>query len=105
MQSCIELESLEATRTTLISSMDDVITVAAEAKLLSSHYAEIRRVSCHFHEGTLTLRGHVSRYYLKQISQNIVSRVAGVVEIDNQVRVLTCRGKVKTGDPCLCLSH
>jgi osmotically-inducible protein OsmY len=105
MESCIELESLEATHTTLISSMDDMITVAAEAKLLSSHYAEIRRVSCRFQEGTLTLRGYVSRYYLKQIAQNVVSQLAGVVEIDNQVQVSACRGKVRTGLPCLCFSR
>jgi osmotically-inducible protein OsmY len=105
MQASMELEPPEATRTTLISSMNDVITVAAEAKLLSSRYAEIRKVSCQFKEGTLTLRGYVSRYYLKQITQNIVSRLAGVVEIDNQVQVVAQYGQLQAGHPRLSSIH
>jgi osmotically-inducible protein OsmY len=87
----MELEPSAAFRTTLISSMDDVVTVAAEAKLLDSQYAEIRKVSCRFREGTLTLRGCVSRYYLKQIAQNIVGQLAGIANVDNQVKVVSRR--------------
>jgi osmotically-inducible protein OsmY len=102
MQASMELEPLEAPRTMLISSMDDVVTVAAEAKLLSSQYAEIRRVSCRFHEGTLTLRGYVSRYYLKQIAQSIVSQLAGVVQIDNKVQVVKRHGEPRVERHRLC---
>ena len=99
MQASIEVEPPEASRRALISSIDDLVTVAAEARLLRSRYAEIRRVSCDFHRGTLTLRGYVSRYYLKQIAQNIVGQLAGVVEIDNQVQVATRHDPLQTGRP------
>jgi hypothetical protein len=55
-------------RTTVISSLEGLTAVAAEARLLNSPYLELRRVSCEFHEGVLTLRGNVPRYYLKQIA-------------------------------------
>ncbi len=76
-----------ASHTKVISSLEDVVTVAAESTLLKSPYAELRHVSCEFHEGTLTLRGSVSRYYLKQVAQSAVSRLGGVAEIDNQLNV------------------
>jgi osmotically-inducible protein OsmY len=80
-------EPPEVSRTTVISSLEDATALAAEARLLNSPYVELRRVSCEFHEGILTLRGRVPRYYLKQIAQNVVSQLSGVVEIDNQLDV------------------
>lgn len=74
-------------RTTVISSVEDVVTVAAQARLMRSPYLELHHVLCEFHEGVLTLRGCVSRYYLKQVAQNAVRRLDGVAEIDNQLDV------------------
>ncbi len=99
MQASMQMEPPEASRTALIATMDDVVAVAAESKLLSSRYPEIRRVSCGFREGTLTLRGQVSRYYLKQIAQSVVSQLVGVVEIDNQVHVVARHDPIETGLP------
>ncbi len=73
--------------TTMISSWADVVATAAESRLLKSSYVELRRVSCEFHEGVITLRGRVPRYYLKQVAQNLVGRPEGVVEVDNQLNV------------------
>ena len=82
-----ERKSPAASSIRVISSPEDIVTVAAGARLMKSSYFEIRRVSCEFHEGVLTLRGCVSCYYLKQVAQSLVSRIAGVVQIDNQLDV------------------
>ncbi len=60
---------------------------AAEARLRSAKYVELRVVSCEFREGVLTLRGHVPSYYLKQMAQSVVEGVPGVLELDNQLEV------------------
>jgi osmotically-inducible protein OsmY len=65
----------------------DGVISAAEARLRKSAYVELRRVSCEYHEGALTLRGRVSSYYLKQMAQSLVSELEGVLEINNQLDV------------------
>lgn len=86
-----------ASYTTMISSLDDVVTVAAESRLLKSPYLELRRVSCEFRTGILTLRGRVSTYYLKQIAQTVVRQVGGVEEIDNQLDVALLPSETQIG--------
>jgi len=92
MQATSELESPGTPRTMVISSLDDVLMVAAEARLMNSPYLELHRVSCECHEGILTLHGCVSRYYLKQIAQHLVGRLNGLVKIDNQLTVPALSG-------------
>ncbi len=88
MLATTQMEQTVVPRTSIISSLQDITTVAAESRLLRSPYVELRRISCEFREGILTLRGCVSSYYLKQIAQNLVGQLAGVMEIDNRVNVL-----------------
>lgn len=66
-----------------------VVEMAAEARLAGSPYHELRRVSCRFAEGILTLIGHVSTYYLKQIAQHTVGQIEGVAGIDNRLSVVS----------------
>lgn len=87
MPAITQLEPPLAPRTTMISSLADVVRLAAESRLLRSPYVELRRVSCGFHEGILTLQGCVPRHYLKQVAQEIVSPVSGVVKIENRLHV------------------
>ena len=63
------------------------IEALARADLQHSPYAELSRVTCEYHEGILTLRGHVSSYYMKQIAQTIVQHVDGVERVVNRVEV------------------
>jgi osmotically-inducible protein OsmY len=74
--------------TTMISSMDDVVEVAAEARLMKSPYWELQQVSCESRQGVVTLRGRVSSYYLKQIAQEFVGQLIAVVEVDNRLNVV-----------------
>ena len=44
-------------------------------------------VSCREHEGVLTLRGRLPRYYLKQMAQELARRVEGVELVVNRIEV------------------
>lgn len=59
----------------------------AQRKLYASPYASLRRVTCHFHEGVLTLRGRVPTYHMKQVTQTIVALIEGVEQVVNRVEV------------------
>lgn len=63
------------------------IRQSAQSRLGSSPYAPLRSVTCDFREGVLTLRGRVSSYYLKQLAQSLVARVAGVEVVVNNIEV------------------
>ena len=73
---------------TMVSSLGDMLAVAAESRLLQSPYSELHHVTCEWVQGVVVLRGRVSRYYLKQVAQTIVSQVVGVDDIDNQLKIL-----------------
>jgi len=55
--------------------------------LTRSRYKPLHGVCCDYHEGMLFLRGHVPRYYHKQLAQEAVRKVAGVDEIINVIEV------------------
>src|SRR5947209_19012856 len=50
----------------------------AEVRLRDNGYLVLKKVSCEYREGVLTLRGRLPSYYLKQVAQEAVARVAGV---------------------------
>jgi osmotically-inducible protein OsmY len=64
------------------------IEALARADLRHSPYPELWRVTCEYHEGILTLRGHVSSFYMTQIAQTIVQHVDGVERVVNRVEVV-----------------
>jgi hypothetical protein len=67
------------------------IAEIAQAALRRSAYFELRDVSCDFRGGTLTLRGRLPSYHLKQLAQTAVAEVPGVVDVDNRVEVVAPR--------------
>jgi hypothetical protein len=73
------------------ASLFQEIAEIARSTLRRSSYFELRDVSCDFSGGTLTLRGRVPSYHLKQLAQASVAEVPGVVEIDNRVEVVMPR--------------
>ena len=58
-----------------------------EAVLRSSSYLSLRRLSCEYHEGVLTIRGRVATFYLKQVAQSLLGKLEGVEVINNLVEV------------------
>jgi osmotically-inducible protein OsmY len=63
------------------------ITEAAEVRLQHSPYRAIRRVSCRFDDGTLTLLGCVPTFHHKQLAQTAVAGLGGVDQVDNRIEV------------------
>jgi len=63
------------------------VTRHGEAVLRKSSYLAVRRLSCDYHEGVLTIRGRVATFYLKQVAQSLLVNLEGVEEINNLVEV------------------
>ncbi len=70
------------------------IQTEAQSRLRKSAYHELRLVSCGFHQGVLSLRGHVSSFYLKQVAQTLVRELDGVREINNRLEVAAPLGSL-----------
>ncbi len=87
MYSTTQLKPPPASHTLVIRSLADVVTAAATSRLLKSRYREVRRISCDFHNGVLTLRGRVSCYHMVQIAQHIVDGLSSVMEIENRLNI------------------
>jgi hypothetical protein len=66
----------------------------AESRLRCSAYLPVRRLSCEFRAGVLTVRGRLPSYYLKQVALAEVAAVEGVRRIDDQVQVASIDGHV-----------
>jgi hypothetical protein len=85
---------LSALRTDLTEAprpTQQAVTEGAERRLRCNSYLALKNVSCEFREGVLTLRGCLPSYYLKQMAQTEVARVAGVLRVVNEIEVVTPR--------------
>jgi osmotically-inducible protein OsmY len=69
----------------------DILAAVHEQLRASSHYF-VRAVTCEFERGVLILRGRVPSFYLKQLAQTLVRRVAGVDQVKNLVDVASPTG-------------
>ncbi|MCE9556411.1 MAG: BON domain-containing protein [Planctomycetes bacterium] len=58
-----------------------------ESILRKSSYLALRRLSCEYHDGVLTIRGRVSTFHLKQVAQSLLGKLAGISRIHNLVEV------------------
>ncbi len=75
-----------------MSSTTDITPFVAEQarkQLQGQPYRVLKNVSCEYRDGTLTLRGRLPSYFLKQMAQAAVARVAGVERIVNHIEVAT----------------
>ncbi len=77
------------TNPTTERSFSHELARAAHKRLKSTCYPGIRQLICECDDqGVLYLRGRVASYYQKQLAQEAVSRLPGVVEIVNQAEVI-----------------
>ena len=72
---------------TRLSKEKQAVQADAQSRLRTSGYHELHLVLCEFHEGVLTLRGHVSSFHLKQVAQTLIRKLDGVGEINNRLEV------------------
>jgi len=66
----------------------DHAVVQAGSLLRASPYLPLRKLTCEYHEGVLTIRGRVPTFYLKQLAQANLQKLALAEEINNQVEVV-----------------
>jgi osmotically-inducible protein OsmY len=71
-----------------LRSLNPQIAEEAEIRLRNNSYLALKNVSCEHREGVLTLRGCLPTYYLKQMAQATVARLAGVQRIVNEIEVI-----------------
>jgi osmotically-inducible protein OsmY len=66
---------------------EEEIIRRARDQLSRSPYSELVRITSSYHRGVLMLRGCVRLQYLKQVAQELVSRIEGVDAIVNHIEV------------------
>lgn len=64
------------------------IAQTARERLRESPLAALREISCECRRGVLVLRGRVPSFYYKQLAQETVARIEGVVEVVNEIEVI-----------------
>jgi osmotically-inducible protein OsmY len=69
----------------------------ARDQLSRSSYPELVRITSSYHRGVLILRGCVRSQYLKQVAQELVSRIEGVDAIVNHIEVRMAADRDPTG--------
>jgi osmotically-inducible protein OsmY len=65
------------------------ISAIAEFRLRASSHTALRRISCKSDQGVLVLEGHVHRFFHKQLAQEIAFNIEGVVQVINQIEVVS----------------
>jgi osmotically-inducible protein OsmY len=70
---------------------EESIAARAERRLRGNVYLALKKISCEYGGGVLTLRGRLPSFYLKQMAQEAVSDTVGVERIDNQIEVCNAR--------------
>jgi len=65
----------------------DEVTQAAKTRLQNSAYWAIRTLSCDCRRGILFLRGHLPTFYQKQLAQEAVAKLQGVLQVVNETVV------------------
>jgi osmotically-inducible protein OsmY len=63
------------------------IATAAMGCLQASPYHILRRISCECKDGVLTLKGNLFSFYEKQIAQETVTGIKGMIQVVNQIKV------------------
>ena len=64
------------------------VSEVAKDRLRKTPYQSIRDLSCKYDRGVLFLRGQVPTFYQKQLAQEAVVGLAGVVQIVNETAVV-----------------
>ncbi len=64
------------------------VAKAAEARLRTIPYSARRNVTCQCDDGVLILRGLLGSYYHKQLAQETVAGIGGVVQVVNEIEVM-----------------
>ncbi|MCY2987318.1 MAG: BON domain-containing protein [Planctomycetota bacterium] len=75
----------------MIPTQSALLGVAEDAQrhLHNQLHASGRQISCDFRDGVLYLRGRSRSFYQKQVAQEAVRRVEGVIQVVNEIQVVS----------------
>jgi len=65
------------------------VAETAKSRLHKMLSPAIGTLTCEFHDGVLVLRGRSKSYYRKQLAQEAVRGIDGVVRVVNEIEVIT----------------
>ena len=65
------------------------VTELAKASLLQNADPAMRNVRCEFRQGMIILRGTLHSFYHKQLAQEAVARIEGVLRVINEIEVVS----------------
>ena len=65
-----------------------IVAQAAKDRLRANPHWPVRRISCECDEGRLFLRGRLSTFFHKQVAQEAVANVDGVIQVINEIEVI-----------------
>ena len=65
------------------------ISEIAEALFRANSHTALRGISCNGEEGVLVLEGRLSTFFQKQLAQEIVANIDGVVRVINHIEVVS----------------
>lgn len=64
------------------------VSETAETRLQTSPHRDLRSLSFEFNDGVLVLHGRLGSYYHKQLAQETVAGIAGVIQVVNEIEVV-----------------
>jgi osmotically-inducible protein OsmY len=64
------------------------ISSVAEGRFRAHSRTELRGITCKTERGILLLEGRLSTFFQKQLAQEIVANIEGVVQVVNQIEVV-----------------
>jgi osmotically-inducible protein OsmY len=85
-------------QTELETSPPCAIEAIAEARFRSDSHTALRGISCKAERSVIVLEGRLSTFFQKQLAQEIVAHIEGVVQVVNQIEVVSSeRGRSSDG--------
>jgi hypothetical protein len=64
------------------------VQAEALARLRTAPFFPIRKTTCSFAHGVLTLHGEVENYFQKQVAQELVRTIDGIQQVVNNIEVV-----------------
>jgi osmotically-inducible protein OsmY len=65
------------------------IAAIAKARLQADSHTTLRGISCKAERGVLVLEGRLGSFFQKQLAQEIVANIEGVMQVINHIEVVS----------------
>jgi osmotically-inducible protein OsmY len=73
------------------------IAAIAEDRFRTDSHTALRNISCTAEQGVLVLEGRLSTFFQKQLAQEIVANIEGVLQVVNNIEVVGAHRSLSDG--------